>query len=112
MALPRDSLRADVRRMKDNATVIERTNIEERRRKLEGRIKAFHKKADILMVGANLDDVVPTVQEESEQLHQWDNEEEWEGMGKRDDGEREGKGKGKPEWFGVESGSEDAATLR
>lgn len=106
MALPRDSLRADVRQMKDNATVIERTNIEERRRKLEGRIKAFHKKADILMVGADLDDVVPTVQEESKQLHEWDDEEEWEGMGKRDDGEREEEVESDDEVIGGESGSE------
>ena len=72
-------------RRKRDATVVEQTVIEDRRRRLEERIKTFHKKADVLMVGADLDDVAPTVGNESGPLHEWD-EDEWEGMG-RGDGE-------------------------
>jgi hypothetical protein len=94
--------------MKNNATVIERTTIEERRRKLEGRIKAFHKKADMLMVGADLDDVVPTVEKESERLHEWDDEEEWEG----NDEERDEEVENDDEVVGGESRSEDSSSNR
>jgi hypothetical protein len=84
MYLFRDSLRTDVRRLKRRATVIERTSIEDRRRRLEGRIKTFHTKADTLMVGVDLDDVGPMVGKEKEVVHEWDDVEELEGIGNRE----------------------------
>ncbi len=74
--LLRDSLRTDIRRIGQSATVIEKTTIEDQRRKLEGRINIFHRKADGIMGGAALDDVVLTPGPE-EALHQWDDVEKW-----------------------------------
>jgi len=81
----RDALRSDVKRLKHNATVIERTKIEDHRRKLEGRIRTFHLKADTLMAGVDLDDVVPMVEKENKMLPEWDDE--LEGMGIREEQE-------------------------
>ena len=55
----RDSLRRDARKLSKKTTVIERTGIEDRRRQLEGRIKAFHRKADTLMDIEDLEDLPP-----------------------------------------------------
>jgi hypothetical protein len=55
----RDYLRRDASKISKKATVTERTGIENRRRKLEARIKAFHRKADTLMDMEDLEDVMP-----------------------------------------------------
>src|ERR1700677_1996521 len=39
----------DTRKLSKKATITECTGIEDRRRRLEGRIKGFHRKADTLM---------------------------------------------------------------
>lgn len=69
----RDALRRDVRRLKRNATVIERTTIEDRRRRLEARINTFHARGDTLMVGVDVDDVGPSMEKEHDK---WDDREE------------------------------------
>src|SRR3981189_1220067 len=71
----RDSLRRDARKLSKKTTVIERTGIEDRRRRLEGRIKAFHRKADTLMDIEDLEDLplldVDVEDGEREVLEEW-----------------------------------------
>jgi hypothetical protein len=75
----RDSLRRDARNLSKKATVTARTEIENRRRKLEARIKAFHKKADTLMNMEDAEDImavdvdvdVDVEDEEREELEEW-----------------------------------------
>jgi len=56
----RDSLKYDAGKLSNKkATVRELTGIENRRRKLEARIKAFHRQADTLMNLEDLEDLTP-----------------------------------------------------
>src|ERR1700690_855955 len=55
----RDALRREARKLSKKSTVIERTGIEDHRRQLESRIKAFHRKADTLMDIEDLEDLPP-----------------------------------------------------
>ena len=104
--MSRDILRSDLRRLKCNATVIERTKIEDRRRKLEGRIKTFHIKADTLLAGVDVDDVGPLVEKENEMLHEWDEESEWRGMREEEEDAEEIE---HDEGIGRASGSESSS---
>src|ERR1700723_992101 len=71
----RDALRREARKPSKKSTVIERTGIEDRRRRLESRIKAFHRKADTLMDIEDLEDLPPLDEDvedgEREVLEEW-----------------------------------------
>ena len=67
----RDSLRSDLHKTSKQATALEQTSIEDRRRKLEERLNRFHQKAEEFM-GENADedlDVLP-------QFTGWENDTE------------------------------------
>lgn len=108
VCVARDSLRSDVRRLNRNATVIERNTVEDRRRRLEGRIKTFHNKADTLMLEVDLDDVGPLVEKKKERLPDWDDGKDSDRVGIRED-EEDPQGVEEDEAIGGLSGSEDAA---
>jgi len=59
MMVFRDSLRRDARKLSKKATITERTGIKDHSRRLEGRIKDFHRKADTLMDMEDLEDLTP-----------------------------------------------------
>ena len=58
MALYRDSLRSDLHKMSKQATILGQTSIEDRRRKLEGRLNCFHQKAKEF-IGEKTEDILP-----------------------------------------------------
>jgi hypothetical protein len=64
-----------VRRLSRRASAIACTGLEDRRRRLEGRIKAFHRKGDALMEVEDLDDLPPVGPDEDEGGYSSDDEE-------------------------------------
>jgi hypothetical protein len=74
-SLCRDILRSDVRRLSRRASAISRAGLEDRRRRLEGKIKAFHRRGDTLMEVEDLDDLAPVGREGGEWQYLSDNEE-------------------------------------
>lgn len=69
-------MRVDVRSMTHLSSVSERTAVEDRRRRLEKRIKTFHKQGDTFLGVTELDDLLP--QDDDNiwlGVDEWDNEE-------------------------------------
>jgi hypothetical protein len=84
LLFPRDSLRSDLCKTSKQATALEQTSIEDRRRKLEERLNRFHQKAEEIM-GETADedlDVLPQFtgwennNEGQEFLDDWEEDEE------------------------------------
>ena len=80
-------------RMSQHTTLIERTRIEDCRRRMEERIKLFNRKADTLMGLTDLDEIVPSIEkgdQQWEELHEWDDVlEEWGGIVERSEEDQE-----------------------
>lgn len=82
----RDALRSDVKTLTKFSTLSQRTVIEDKRRRLEGRIKAFHKKAEKFI---DMEEVNELVLEEEPDWDGWemlDDEDEDQMSGSENDG--------------------------